>query len=205
MSMCDDNILSSCQHFSMSTFHHLIWGALKKGHNTLFNFNGTSNIHNGDFNFKNRDPSVPNSSYGLIFVKIQAKYGHFFGKNMSVIQAKIGAEFKFLWFCCLLVIWSTFNALLTFLPNSSVMRWTCTKSPKYGQNHKNTSVIRAIFHKCRARINTGDLRTLGPYVFEANWLTQVVDLFDFRGPYLFFRVPLFSICGIREHLLYQIQ
>ena len=148
MSMCDDNILSSCQHFSMSTFHHLIWGALKKGHNTLFNFNGTSNIHNGDFNFKNRDPSVPNSSCGLIFVKIQAKYGHFFGKNMSVIQAKIGAEFKFLWFCCLLVIWSTFNAVLTFLPNSSVMRWTCTKSPKYGQNHKNTSVIRAIFHKC---------------------------------------------------------
>ena len=25
--------------------------------------------------------SVPNSSYGLIFVKIWAKYGHFFGKN----------------------------------------------------------------------------------------------------------------------------
>ena len=24
----------------------------------------------------------------------------------------------------------------------------CTKSPKYGQNHKNTGVIRAIFHKC---------------------------------------------------------
>ena len=35
-----------------------------------------------------------------------------------------------------------------FLPNSPITRWTCTSSAKYGQNHKNTSVIRAIFHKC---------------------------------------------------------
>ena len=39
--------------------------------------------------------SVPNSSYELIFVKIRAKYGQFFGKNRSVIRAKIRAKFKF--------------------------------------------------------------------------------------------------------------
>ena len=43
---------------------------------------------------------MPNFSYGLIFVKIQAKYGHFFGKNTGIIralyvQAKIRAKFIF--------------------------------------------------------------------------------------------------------------
>ena len=38
---------------------------------------------------------MPNSSYGLIFVKILAKYGHFFRKNTGIIRAKIRAEFNF--------------------------------------------------------------------------------------------------------------
>ena len=33
------------------------------------------------------------------------------------------------------------------LPKSLATSWTCTKSPKYGQNHKNTGVLRAIYHK----------------------------------------------------------
>ena len=40
--------------------------------------------------------SVTNSSKGLIFVKIRAKYEHIFSKNTSEIQAKIQAKFKFL-------------------------------------------------------------------------------------------------------------
>ena len=39
--------------------------------------------------------SVPNSSYGLIFVKILAKYGRIFSKNTSEILAKIRAKFMF--------------------------------------------------------------------------------------------------------------
>ena len=45
----------------------------------------------GDLGF-----SVPNSSYGLICVKIRAKYGNFLGKNTGVIRAKIRAKLKFL-------------------------------------------------------------------------------------------------------------
>jgi len=39
--------------------------------------------------------SVTNSSYGLIFVKIRAKYGRIFSKNTSKIRAKIRAKFIF--------------------------------------------------------------------------------------------------------------
>ena len=39
--------------------------------------------------------SVTNSSYGLIFVKIRAKYGRIFSKNTSEIRAKIRAKFMF--------------------------------------------------------------------------------------------------------------
>ena len=42
---------------------------------------------------------MPNSSYGLIFVKIQAKYGHFFGKNTGVIRAKIKSFCDVVFFC----------------------------------------------------------------------------------------------------------
>ena len=40
-------------------------------------------------------PTVTNSSYGLIFVKIRAKYGRIFSKNTSEIRAKIRAKFMF--------------------------------------------------------------------------------------------------------------
>ena len=42
--------------------------------------------------------SVPNSSYGLIFVKIRAKYGRIFSKNTSEIRAKIRAKNEFFYF-----------------------------------------------------------------------------------------------------------
>ena len=48
--------------------------------------------------------SVTNSSYGLIFVKIRAKYGRIFSKNTSEIRAKIRAKFIMLLFCRLFVI-----------------------------------------------------------------------------------------------------
>ena len=73
---------------------------------------------------------------------------------------------KFMWLCCLSVISCTFRVLLTCLPKSSVTSRTCTKSPKYRQNHKNTGVLRAIFHKWlniiygHACIYTGDVGTL---------------------------------------------
>ena len=47
------------------------WKIVKIIHNTVLNFNGTS--------------SVPNSKYGLIFVKLRTKNGHFFGKNMGKV------------------------------------------------------------------------------------------------------------------------
>ena len=39
--------------------------------------------------------------------------------------------------------------LLIGLPNSSIALWMCTKSQKDGQNHENTGIKRAIFHKCK--------------------------------------------------------
>ena len=39
--------------------------------------------------------SVPNSSNGLIFVKIRAKEGCFFGKNTRIGRANRRAKFKF--------------------------------------------------------------------------------------------------------------
>ena len=39
--------------------------------------------------------------------------------------------------------------LLICLPNSSIALWMCTKSQKDGQNHENTGIKRAIFHKCK--------------------------------------------------------
>ena len=42
-----------------------------------------------------RGGRVTNSSYGLIFVKIRAKYGRIFSKNTSEIWAKIWAKFMF--------------------------------------------------------------------------------------------------------------
>ena len=51
----------------------------------------------GTFVFaKIRGPSVYNSSYELIFLKIRAKYEHFFNKNTSKIRAKIRVKLKFL-------------------------------------------------------------------------------------------------------------
>ena len=44
--------------------------------------------------------SVPNSSYGFIFVKRRAKDGRYFSKNTGVRRAKL----KLLWFCRLFVI-----------------------------------------------------------------------------------------------------
>ena len=40
--------------------------------------------------------SAANSSYKLIFLKIRAKYEHFFNKNTSKIRAKIRVKLKFL-------------------------------------------------------------------------------------------------------------
>jgi len=45
--------------------------------------------------FGDPECSVTNSSYGLIFVKIRAKYGRIFSKNTSEIRAKIRAKFMF--------------------------------------------------------------------------------------------------------------
>ena len=44
-------------------------------------------------------------AYGLIFVKIRAKYGHFLGKNTGIIPAK----FRFWWFSRLFAIYCTFS------------------------------------------------------------------------------------------------
>ena len=62
-------------------------------------------------------------AYGLIFVKIRAKYGHFLGKNTGIITAK----FRFLWFSRLFAIYCTFSESLLYhklvwcfvLPHSS--------------------------------------------------------------------------------------
>ena len=63
--------------------------------------------------------SVSNS-YKLIFVKIRAKYRHFFGKNTAVIRAKLRAKLSF---CDVVVFMCTFRALLTFFakqPNNAL-------------------------------------------------------------------------------------
>ena len=54
---------------------------------------------------------------------------------------------------CHLIVsrWHSFVARWFTLLYSLLTLWMCTKSQKDGQNHKNTGVRRAFFHKCPSR------------------------------------------------------
>ena len=71
-----------------------------------------------------------------------------FSKNTGERRALFGKNTgkKFLWFYRLL--WFSIQSVIDLTWHSSITLWTSTESPKYGQNHTNTGVIRAIFHKC---------------------------------------------------------
>ena len=85
------------------------------------------------------------------------KYGRYTGENTGKIQVFVILSS----FCDLVHVQSVIDL---FDSSITVTRWTCTKSPKYGQNHKNTGVIRTIFHKCPARpYKYEDLCTLHPF------------------------------------------
>ena len=118
---------------------------------------------------------------GSFLVKDGRKTGAFFSKNTGVRRAKRRAKFKFLYkkarkfdsqhfndkSAYLITmfgwkfIWGNFLFNMSFddslvatwftLLNSSITLWTCTKSQEDGQNHKNTGVRRAFFHKCPSR------------------------------------------------------
>ena len=80
--------------------------------------------------------------------------------HSSLFLQKIRADFsqksgqksrhseQFLWFCRLSIDFAHFRALFCCLTNNSITPRTCTEFQKFGQNHNNPSVIRAIFPKC---------------------------------------------------------
>ena len=110
------------------------------------------------------ESSVPNSSDGLIFVKIRAKDGRFFNKNMGVRRAQRRAKLKVIVilssFCDLVHAESVVDLFAKQLNNAR----ECAQNHIDGQNHKNTGVRRAIFHKRLSRwahpSKSGDTGTL---------------------------------------------
>ena len=63
LTSCRCVMITSCHHVSISACQHSSShiGGIEIGtiiQNTGFNLNGTSNIHNGNFNFQNRDPML---------------------------------------------------------------------------------------------------------------------------------------------------
>ena len=71
-----------------------LWQGYGKGRSSLWHLKESSMSMRARDNLPKSislEPSVPNSSYRLIFVKIWAKYGHFFGKKTGENTGKIQA------------------------------------------------------------------------------------------------------------------
>ena len=106
---------------------------------------------------------------GIILAKIRVLDGRNYGRNSNFIfnfnflkKSKLAKSwwaptiFWNKWFFLgriITVHFVQFTGLAHGLtvPNSTITLWMCTKSQIDGQNHKNTGVRRAIFHKCTSR------------------------------------------------------
>ena len=126
----------------------------------------------------------------MTFCFIRAHFCKNTGAFFAKIRAKIQAKFKFVMlssFFDLVHIQKVAKQLnILIYINILITLWTCTKSQKYGQNHKNTGKITKIRAKSQkygrfstnariyghVRINTGDLFTLCMYFQLVNHLAQ---------------------------------
>ena len=98
---------------------------------------------------------MTNSSYGLIFVKIWAKYGRIFSKITSEIRAKIRAKFKFLRCCLLQSVIDLFVKQLNYTFNLHKITKIRVKSLKYGRFCQKCPYIRACPYKYERLLHTG--------------------------------------------------
>ena len=84
-----------------------------------------------------------NSTHGVLTTKMR--------KSTQILdESSFGRN---IYSTCHLIVsrWHSLVATWFTLLNSSLTLWTCTKSQKDGQNHKNTGVRRAFSHKCPSR------------------------------------------------------
>ena len=103
--------------------------------------------------------SVPNSSTGLIFVKIRAESGRILLRFLAKIRAKPGQNLSFCEFVVFLWFVYVQHIILPF-----GKQFNNALDARHAQSHKSPGVIRAIFSNARisgrARIHPDDLVTL---------------------------------------------